>query len=107
VNLTTPSRYLGTSNLSTPCRRHRLARIGVLGHDALTVEPSPVAVGHREPLGGMLTGFASTLGLGRMRGWWAFSRINAVRFMVEHGYVARGDVAALASEARSASGLEH
>jgi aminoglycoside phosphotransferase (APT) family kinase protein len=59
-----------------------------------------LTVGHEEHLDDVVRGYGVDIDLGVVRGWWAVRRILAVRWMVEHGFDAAGDIAALAHTTR-------
>jgi aminoglycoside phosphotransferase (APT) family kinase protein len=56
-----------------------------------------LTVGHEERLADVLDGYGRDFHPDEdvIRGWWAFRRLAAVPWMVEHGYDAGGDVEAL------------
>jgi aminoglycoside phosphotransferase (APT) family kinase protein len=56
-----------------------------------------LTVGHEERLADVLDGYGRDVDPDEdvIRGWWAFRRLAAVPWMVEHGYDAGGDVEAL------------
>lgn len=54
-----------------------------------------LTVGHREYSSAVLDGYGADVDLDALRGYWTLCRMNGVRFMVEHGFDASGDLAAL------------
>lgn len=61
-----------------------------------------LTLGHEERLSDVIAGYGEIdLDVDVIRGWWAFRRLAAVPWMFQHGYDARGDVAALHATARS------
>jgi len=56
-----------------------------------------LTVGHEERLEDVIEGYGTDIDadLDVIRGWWAFRRLAAIPWMVEHGYDAGGDVEAL------------
>ena len=56
---------------------------------------SALTVGHREHASAVLEGYGAPVDLDALRGYWTLCRMNGVRFMVEHGFDASDDLAAL------------
>jgi len=54
-----------------------------------------LTVGHEERLTDVLAGYGDAVDPAVIAAWWAVRRIGSVRWMVEHGYDADGDVTAL------------
>jgi len=59
------------------------------------IDLAPLTVGHREFSSMVLEGYGADVDLDALRGFWTLCRMNSVRFMVEHGFDASGDLAAL------------
>jgi aminoglycoside phosphotransferase (APT) family kinase protein len=60
-----------------------------------------LTMGHREQLAEVLAGYAAPLDLRLIKGWWAYRRITALCWWIEHGFDATGDVAAFRRHART------
>jgi aminoglycoside phosphotransferase (APT) family kinase protein len=58
-----------------------------------------LTVGFEEQLDDVLRGYGTDVEREVIRGWWAFRRIAAVPWMVQHGFDATGDVTALLATA--------
>jgi aminoglycoside phosphotransferase (APT) family kinase protein len=56
---------------------------------------SALTVGHQECTTAVLEGYGADVDQDALRGYWTLCRMNGVRFMVEHGFDASGDLAAL------------
>src|SRR4051812_26644036 len=54
-----------------------------------------LTVGHEERLDDVVRGYGTDVDVDVVRGWWAVRRILAVRWMLQHGFDAAGDVATL------------
>lgn len=54
-----------------------------------------LTLGHEERLDDVLAGYGSDVDREVIRGWWAFRRLAAIPWMVEHGFDAGGDIEAL------------
>lgn len=55
-----------------------------------------LTVGHTERLEALIAGYDADVDVERIRGYWSWRRLGSVRWMIEHGFDASGDVAALA-----------
>jgi aminoglycoside phosphotransferase (APT) family kinase protein len=64
-----------------------------------------LTMSHREHLADVLEGYDAPLDLEIIRGWWAYRRITALRWWIEHGFDATGDIAAFQRHARHRSGM--
>ena len=60
-----------------------------------------LTMGNREHLDDVLAGYGEPLDLELIRGWWAFRRITALCWWMEHGFDASDDIAAFQRHARS------
>lgn len=60
-----------------------------------------LTVGHDEHLDDVLTGYGADLDVDVIRAWHAYRRLVSVRWMIEHGYDATGDIASVVRTARS------
>ncbi len=60
-----------------------------------------LTVGHQERLDDVVFGYGAPVDVDVIRGWWALRRLTSVRWMIEHGFNAEGDVASLEQTARS------
>jgi aminoglycoside phosphotransferase (APT) family kinase protein len=54
-----------------------------------------LTIGHRERLDDVLDGYGVDVDRDVIRGYWALRRLQSVRWMIEHGFDAAGDIAAL------------
>ena len=54
-----------------------------------------LTVGHEERVADVLAGYGDEVDMDVITAWWAVRRIGSVRWMIEHGFNADGDVAAL------------
>lgn len=54
-----------------------------------------LTVGHEEHLHDVIAGYGADVEVELVRAWWAFRRLASVRWMIEHGFDAVGDVVAL------------
>ncbi|HUF33452.1 MAG TPA: phosphotransferase [Acidimicrobiales bacterium] len=55
-----------------------------------------LTVGHDEHLEAVLDGYGLAVDRDRICGYWSWRRLGSVRWMLEHGYDADGDISALA-----------
>lgn len=55
-----------------------------------------LTVGHGEHLDAVLEGYGRAVDRDRIAGYWSWRRLGSVRWMLEHGYDAGGDIDALA-----------
>jgi aminoglycoside phosphotransferase (APT) family kinase protein len=56
-----------------------------------------LTVGHREQLDHVVAGYGRDVDRTRIEGYWSWRRLGSVRWMIEHGFDASGDIAALTS----------
>lgn len=54
-----------------------------------------LTVGHGDRLGHVVRGYGGDVDQDVVRGWWAVRRLLSVRWMLQHGFDAAGDIAAL------------
>jgi aminoglycoside phosphotransferase (APT) family kinase protein len=59
------------------------------------IDLAALTVGHQERVSAVLEGYGTDVDMDALRGYWTLWRMNGVRFMVEHGFDASGDLAAL------------
>ena len=60
-----------------------------------------LTVGHEERVADVLAGYGDEVDMDVITAWWAVRRIGSVRWMIEHGFNADGDVAALLKTGRA------
>lgn len=60
-----------------------------------------LTVGHPKRLNDVVRGYGRDVDREVIHGWWALRRIVAVRWMIEHGFDAAGDIAAVHSTANA------
>lgn len=69
--------------------------------DACLMDPlfdlAVLTVGHPEHFDHVVRGYGRDVDQAVIRGWWALRRLGSVRWMIEHGFDATADVAALAT----------
>lgn len=67
--------------------------------DACLMDPlfdlAVLTVAHPEHLDDVLVGYGLDVDRDVIRGWWAFRRLGSVRWLIEHGFDASGDIASL------------
>jgi Ser/Thr protein kinase RdoA (MazF antagonist) len=61
-----------------------------------------LTVGHTEHLDDVLEGYGVEVDRDVVRGWWALRRLASLRWMLEHGFDASGDLACLEATAEGA-----
>lgn len=60
-----------------------------------------LTAGHEERLDAVVAGYGTEVDREVIRGWWAFRRLAAVPWMIDHGFDAGGDIEVLRTMARS------
>lgn len=60
-----------------------------------------LTVGDEERVDDLLAGYGDTVDRDVIAAWWSVRRIGSVRWMIEHGFNADGDIAALLKMARA------
>jgi hypothetical protein len=59
-----------------------------------------LTVGHEERLDDVIAGYGAPVDVAGIRGWWALRRLTSIRWMIEHGFNADGDLTALEQTAK-------